>query len=413
MNKNLLMSVLVIMVAAALINMGTMSYFSDPEVVEDNILQAGNLDLKFVGPGDCNLGLSFLNDDNYVGVDDSSDFSTDGDTVDLETDSFDIFGGTGEVYATIDGTAGNITSRGTRGIGVYGETALNEPDEIDYRISSDKQERIFIEFDTPKWLCKFEVRSLFSDEGEGGEPEVGNVKMWLDGDHVADFDFTGTESTGDGDEIVNLTGSEILVDKIMFYVAESNEYSDYSVSRLYLADYCYQDDDYLENFGAFWEVNHMKPGMNDSAIIVFNEDGDNFGNYLNITSYYQAYEDDDGNEDNGLNPGPEPDTDLTTGVNDASNDTFAKYMNITEMVYYSDTGDFYDIIPNIDDVDGDGYITLYDLRYDPTQPQVPLSANGVNGDYLNMTIEFGYTAGNEFQGDIFEFWIIFTLIYNY
>lgn len=416
MNKNLLMSVLVIMVAAALINMGTMSYFSDTEESTENVLQAGDLDLKFVGPStECMLGLSFLYEDDFVGVDNSSDFSTDDSTVNLGTDEFSIHGGTGVVYARINGDTGDITSRGTRGIGVYGETEQNEEDEIDYRISAGSQEKIFIEFNTPKWLCGFEVRSLFSDEGENDEPEVGDVKMWLDGNHVADFNFTGQNPGGGGNkgiETVDLTGDEILVDKIMFYVAESNEYSDYSPARLYFADECMQDDEYFELLGATWEMTHMKPGMNDTGIIVFNEDGSNFGNYLKFSSYYEAFEDDDGDRSE-LNPGPEPDTDLDTGINDASNDTFASFMEITRMDYYCDSGITYDILQQIEDNNNNTWIDLNDLKEQDPTPQVDLSANGVNGDYLTMTIKFHETASNEYQGDIFDFWVIFTLIYNY
>ena len=407
MNKNLLMSVLVVMVAAALINLGTISYFSDEDVKEGNILQAGDLDLKFVGPGSCDLELSFLYEDNFVGVDDTTGWSTDTNRADLGVTEFDIFNGTGKVYAQLDTTPKEITQRGWRGLGVIGG---GDDDEIDYRAGIDSQEKIYIEFDTPKWLCKFEVRSLYEDEGENGEEEVGDVRLWLAGETVADFHFEAdVPSDENGTKVVDT--ENYLVDKIMFHIDQSNPFSDFSPARLYFADYCMQDNEYFDLLGATWQMTHMKPGMEDNGTIVFNEDGSNMGNYLDFTCDYKAYEDDDGDRTT-LNPGPEPDTDLDTGIDDTSNDTFASFMEITKMDYHCDSGNVYDILTQIQNNNVNGYKDLQDLKDNPTPPSVTLNDNGVNGDYLVMTIRFHQDAGNEYQGDIFDFWIIFTLRYQ-
>ncbi len=410
MNKNILLSILVVIVAAALINMGTMSYFSDTEIVEDNVLQAGDLDLKFVGPEEeaCDLELSFLHGDDFVGVDDPTTWSTTDNIVELGISEFEIFGGTGTVSAEINGVDGDLTHRGTRGLGVYGTGDDNEEDEIDYR-EVGTQERIYVNLDTPRWLCKFEVRSLFPGEGAGGEPEVGDVRLWLEGEVVDDFHFEAeSDATVNGVKVVD-TGY-YLVDRIMFHIDEENAESDYSPARLYFANYCMQDNEYYETLGTVWEMNHMKPGMEDMGTLVFNEDGSNMGNFLDFDCYYQAYEDDDGDRSNGYNPGPEPDP-VQVPYNDTMNDTFASYIEITEMEYHCDSGAVDDLLTQITDDNGNGWKDINDFK-ESALLTVDLNDNGVNGDYLTMNIRFHPDAGNEYQGDIFDFWVIFTLRYQ-
>lgn len=405
MNKNILLSILVVIVAAALINMGTMSYFSDTEEVEDNVLQAGDLDLKFVGHNEaCGLELSFLYGDAFVGVDDPTTWSTTDNMVELGISEFDIFGGTGTVTAKINGVDGELTHRGTRGLGVIGG---GQDDEIDYR-EVGKQEKIYVNLDTPRWLCRFEVRSLFPGEGAEGEPEVGDVRLWLEGEVVADFHFEAeTDATTDGVKVVDT--DYYLVDRIMFHIDEENAESDYSPARLYFADYCMQDNEYYETLGTVWEMNHMKPGMEDNGTLVFNEDGNNMGNHLDFDCYYQAYEDDDGDKTT-LNPGPEPDP-VQVPYNDTMNDTFASYIEITEMEYHCDSGVVYNLLDDIINDNGNTWKDLNDFKENDLLT-VNLNDNGVNGDYLTMNIRFHPDAGNEYQGDIFDFWVIFTLRYQ-
>jgi len=63
----------------------------------------------------------------------------------------------------------------------------------------------------------------------------------------------------------------------------------------------------------------------------------------------------------------------------------------------------------ISDMDGDGRITLYDLKMDTlvNLPSPDTQTNGIT--QLDMKIMFDTSAGNDFQGDIFNLTIIFTL----
>lgn len=89
-------------------------------------------------------------------------------------------------------------------------------------------------------------------------------------------------------------------------------------------------------------------------------------------------------------------------------DEMAKVMVITEMEYSK--GDLeLDLLTEIEDVDGDGKISLYDLKYSQ-------AGNGIDNlppPYgvweFEMEIKFDEDAGNEFQGRTLVLTVIFTL----
>ena len=67
--------------------------------------------------------------------------------------------------------------------------------------------------------------------------------------------------------------------------------------------------------------------------------------------------------------------------------------------------------PKVEDVDGDGKITLYDLKYSQGGQGVDnlRPPNGTETTQLEMKIRFDPEAGNEFQGQTLNVTFIFTL----
>ena len=172
--------------------------------------------------------ISFLYEDSFAGVDPPTTSWSTNDTMVLLPNSghWDLLNGTADVYGYND-SIGLLTHRGTRGLGVNG----NEDDEVD---SYGRPERIEITFDAPHYLSYLEVRSLFDNEGPGGEPEEGDIDLYLRGNFVANYHIVGVQGSG-----TNGTWSksvpDILVDKIVYYVKKSDTYwkwSEFAVAKL-------------------------------------------------------------------------------------------------------------------------------------------------------------------------------------
>jgi predicted ribosomally synthesized peptide with SipW-like signal peptide len=158
-----------------------------------------------------------------------------------------------------------------------------------------------------------------------------------------------------------------------------------------------------------WTLSNMKPGDETSMGRVFLK---NFGSVssrtLEITCDYTVTEE---------TPRAESDTDPNT---DQHPDEMAKHMIITYIYYRNDeininclTGqdDGYPAKEDwkISDMDGDGKITLYDLKMDPliNLPSPDTQPNKIT--QFEMIIKFDENAGNDFQGDTFDLTMIFTL----
>ncbi|RLG55630.1 MAG: hypothetical protein DRN88_05405, partial [Candidatus Hydrothermarchaeota archaeon] len=155
------------------------------------------------------------------GVDgDTSGWSTDDTMVNLGTNNWSLLNGTATVTGYRNGGSGILTHRGTRGLGVSGA----EDDEVD---SIDKLERLAITFDTPHCLSYLEVRSFFDNEGPGGEPEEGDIDLYLGGSHVQYYHPQGNQSHGING-VWNISVPDILVDRIKFYVNDTQGYAGYS-----------------------------------------------------------------------------------------------------------------------------------------------------------------------------------------
>ena len=177
---------------------------------------------------DCILAISFLSEDNFKGVHPpTSGWSTGDACKSLGTNHLYLLSGNAELFAFRNGDPGILTHRGTRGLGVSG----GEEDEVD---SIDREESIVIEFTEPVYLCGFEIRSLFTGEGPNGEPEKGDVALYLGDTEVGNYTLVGT-----GSGVVYQAVPDTKIDKIRFFVnktADYNSYSEYAVARIYLKD---------------------------------------------------------------------------------------------------------------------------------------------------------------------------------
>jgi hypothetical protein len=112
----------------------------------------------------------------------------------------------------------------------------------------------------------------------------------------------------------------------------------------------------------------------------------------------------------------EADTDPHTNLHP---DSMAKYMVITRCVYQDRrwqidclTGKHTGILPGkkkvwrINDVDGDGRLTFYDLKKDPLL-NLPAPDN-TDGSRFEMSVRFDRSAGNKFQGDTLDLTMIYS-----
>ncbi len=182
--------------------------------------------------------------------------------------------------------------------------------------------------------------------------------------------------------------------------------------------------------GVFSYYGEIKPGYDaqQKNMRVFNL-GSNEGSVLNISIDYRMYEDDDWNLSNGVNPGPESDTNWND--DQAAADDFASAIKILylEVGYWENNnfiiGPSKTLVSNaqatfdgqllgIQDFNANGYIDLYDLSQvtlsvDP--PVIDGADSFLGDDYMkySMTYTMDDDAGNDFQGDVLVFNVTVTL----
>jgi len=177
--------------------------------------------------------VSFLVEDNFEGVDDTTGFSTSGGTNNLGKSHLDILNGKGDVNGYWNGNSANFGHRGIRGLGVWGG---GDDDEVDYTIG--RWERIEITFDKPYYIDYVELRSLFANECVG-TGEKAHIEYYLDNNLVASENPIGVQTTGGNGTWSKNYSVPILTDKIKFY-AENDGCSEFAVARIGLVE-CFVD----------------------------------------------------------------------------------------------------------------------------------------------------------------------------
>ena len=185
-----------------------------------------------------------------------------------------------------------------------------------------------------------------------------------------------------------------------------------------------QSEGYGDGVTGTWTASEMKPGDEWEFDVPFAglfNGGTVDGNHLEITCDYAVIEE---------SPQTESDTQPDTNLHP---EKMAKEMIITKSIYRGSTDDgkfcinalngkkytsfnpvyrycFGTILGEssdwkIEDIDGDGKITFYDLKMDKLDN---LPAPDEETTYI-MDVKFSETAGNDFQGDTFNLTMIFTL----
>lgn len=143
---------------------------------------------------------------------------------------------------------------------------------------------------------------------------------------------------------------------------------------------------------AEWALSNMKPGDTAYGSIDFKNFGSVYANHMEITCDYTITDP----------PGPESDAQENTPA-----DAMAGKMVIDEMTYtYGNTE--VNCLPLIADANGNGAKDLYDLKAGGVD-NLPLLSSGIQGARLDMVVKFAEDAGNEFQGDILNLTMVFTM----
>ena len=139
----------------------------------------------------------------------------------LDVYSWPLLDNTARVTAYSGDGYGALYHRIIRGLGIKG----GECDEID---SIRNMERIEVTFNSPQYLTFFEVRSLFARGFIDPITEEGDVDMYLGGDLIKHYDIAGVYPYGIIGKVRVDVSPTILMDKIVFYVDEDEDYSSYS-----------------------------------------------------------------------------------------------------------------------------------------------------------------------------------------
>lgn len=154
---------------------------------------------------------------------------------------------------------------------------------------------------------------------------------------------------------------------------------------------------------ATWTATNMKPGevfsFDVPAINLWN-DGTIPANHMEMSADYSVTEE---------NPQTESDTDPNTNLHP---DGMAKKLIITNCQYWDSVGinclTDSDSKKRIEDKDGDGKISFFDLYLDPLDDLPPIAPNGGMGGF-QMSTKFDESAGNDYQGDTLNLNMYFTM----
>ncbi len=156
--------------------------------------------------------------------------------------------------------------------------------------------------------------------------------------------------------------------------------------------YSYQDD-----IEWVWYESDIKPGYEKSRSFDFKNYGSIWIDHMEITCDYTVIEED---------PQTESDTDPNTDTNP---DSMASEFTITSLWMYKDGIGDTDILPLLDDWNGNTRKDLEDLKKAGIDnlSLVP-DPNQVGYTTVDMTLRFESGAGNDFQGDTLVLTMIFT-----
>jgi hypothetical protein len=139
---------------------------------------------------------------------------------------------TAEVSAWTNVTQSNLTSRGTRGLGINGGSDSDEIDNVDCK----SKELMTVTLKTPMCLAYVEVRSLFTKDADWYGTESGAFTTSLKDRDLYTVKMVATEPYGSTTGLWSqtLTGSNAntAFDQIDFYIPDGNKQSEFAVAAL-------------------------------------------------------------------------------------------------------------------------------------------------------------------------------------
>ncbi len=156
-------------------------------------------------------------------------WSEDGQTVGLGSSTWSLLGGSARVTGFKNDLKHQLTHRLNRGLGVGGQ----ENDEIDSR---GEQERMEVVFDPPRYVNNLELRSLAGTD-DGGV-EKADVDMYLGNRLVQSYQVNGGLGSDNG--VANRSIANHLVDRLVFYVKQGQDYTAGSEFALAKINVCTQ-----------------------------------------------------------------------------------------------------------------------------------------------------------------------------
>ena len=181
---------------------------------------------------------------------------------------------------------------------------------------------------------------------------------------------------------------------------------------------------------AQWMLFNAYPGNNvqeEGDIRIYNN-GSIDADHVEISFELSCYEDNDGNISNGIVAGPESDTNQT-GIGNWPKEIIVLSMAYTESpsnsnsgldLVYTDLNGYHYNSSYLTDIDGDGYITLYDLSQQViTGLYAPpaLNGNAPDGDHyttfqMKLQVRNMNYPQNDWQGDVCELVVHVALAQN-
>ena len=148
---------------------------------------------------------------------------------------------------------------------------------------------------------------------------------------------------------------------------------------------------YGDGVTATWTLSNMKPGDSVSGWVRLRNDGSIEPHHLDI------------DVSNTVIDPPGPESDAKEGTDDLDKHVFITHLNYT---YY--TGTVKADLNDLSDIDGDGNISLDEFESQGLH-NLPAPPDKNKFYTLYMTLQFDPSAGNDYQGDMLNVTMTFTL----
>lgn len=147
-------------------------------------------------------------------------------------------------------------------------------------------------------------------------------------------------------------------------------------------DFCFDEDS--QTPPAFLKVSNFAPGMTADGTLAIKNCGTNASEYFGLSLSYE----------------------FKDYAADSTAEGFLSNISIEELkigkgvkILNINFPSYKDLLDEINDTNGNGYIDLYDLYIDPISTDYSIAPNGQETHYFYIRVKFIESAGNEYQGD--------------